>query len=365
MNTSRAPVLAVDIPSGLPADGSPLEGPVVRAARTVTMGLPKRGMMIHPGIEFTGAVTVADLGFPHDLIEDPSIKLNIHSLAEMKLMLPARPPDGHKGTFGTVLILAGSRGMTGAAALAARAASRSGVGLVYSAMPKDLAPVFEPLLVEAVKHVIPSSAGDRFDSRSIKAALGLASEADAVALGPGLSTLRGVSDFVNAFAGKHDGPLVIDADGLNALGENPELLKKRSAPTIITPHPGEMSRLSGISIQQIQSNRIAAAQDFAQRHGVTVALKGAQTIIADPDGETCINTSGNSGLAKGGSGDVLTGLIAGLLAQGLSAGRAARLGVFLHGLAGDKAAQKTGVRAMIPSDVIDCLGKAFRAIEES
>ena len=365
MNKSRAPVLAVDIPSGLPADGADPEGPVVRATLTVTMGLPKLGMLVHPGIEFTGAITVADLGFPKDLIEDPGIKLNIHSLAEMKDMLPARPADGHKGTFGTALILAGSRGMTGASALAARAAARSGVGLVYSAMPKDLAPVFDTLLIEAVKHVIPTTAGDRFDADSTEAALELAKAANSVALGPGLSTRPGVSDFVNAFVKGYDGPLVIDADGLNALGENPECLKERSAPTIITPHPGEMSRLCGVSTKEIQSNRIAAAQEFASRHGVTVALKGAQTIIADPDGQTCINTSGNSGLAKGGSGDVLTGLIAGLLAQGMSAGDTARLGVFLHGLAGDKAAKKIGVRAMIPSDVIEVLGEAFRTIEEA
>lgn len=365
LNASRAPVLAVDIPSGLPADGQPPEGPCVRAASTVTMGLPKIGMLIHPGVEMTGVVSVADLGFPRDLLESDSILVDALEPAEVGAMLPSRPRDGNKGTFGKALILAGSIGMTGAAILAARAARRSGAGLIYCAVPRGLESLLDTLPIETVKRLVPSHAGGRFDAASLGAALEWAAMCGAAALGPGLSTEPGVPEFVHGFLEGFGGSLVLDADGLNALGREPEALKRRAAPTLITPHPGEMARLTGNSIAEIQADRLGAARAFAERYGVVVALKGAQTIVADPDGRASINGSGNTGLAKGGSGDVLSGLLAGLLAQGLDCGRAARIGVFLHGLAADLAAPAIGVRAMVAGDLIHYLSEGFLALEKA
>ena len=365
MNASATPVLAVDIPSGLPSDGAAPEGPCVRAAATVTMGLPKVGMLLHPGIEYTGTVTVNDLGFPPDLIESPQLQLNVFGPDEIGSFLPDRPRNGNKGTFGKALILAGSPGMTGAAVLAARAAGRSGAGLILCGVPRELGPVFDQLLVEAVKRPLPSDSEGRFDAASIEAALQLAEEADAVALGPGLSTQPGVAEFVAALVERYRGPLILDADGLNVLGREPAALRRRSGPAILTPHPGEMGRLIGKSAAEVQCDRLGVARSFAARYNIIVVLKGAQTVIAEPDGQATINASGNTGLAKGGSGDVLTGLVAGLAAQGLSPARAAQVGVFLHGLAGDLAARRIGVRAMTPGDVIDSLGEAFQTVEKA
>ncbi|MCX7013668.1 MAG: NAD(P)H-hydrate dehydratase [Candidatus Sumerlaeota bacterium] len=365
MNAAPAPIIAIDVPSGLPADGAAPEGPCVRAAATVTLGLPKIGLVTYPGLGYAGAVTVADLGFPRDLLESSNLKLSIHGPDEIGSFLPRRPGDGNKGTFGKALILAGSTGMTGAAVLAARAAGRSGAGLIYCGVPAGLEIVFDILLVEAVKRRIPSRAGGRFDEASIDAALAAAREVESVALGPGLSTEPGVAEFVRAILEQYRGALVLDADGLNVLGEEPDVLRRRPGPTIVTPHPGEMGRLIGRSARDVQADRVGIARSFAERHNVVVVLKGAQSVIAEPNGQAALNTSGNSGMAKGGSGDVLTGLIAGLLAQGLDPARAAQAGVFLHGLAGDIAARRHGVRAMTPSDMIECLGEAFQTIEKA
>jgi len=364
INAAQLPVVSVDIPSGLASDGGPIEGPVVRAAHTVTMGLPKLGMVVHPGVEYTGTVTVAALDFPDDLLNDPSIRLNLLTERMIAGLLPPRPLNGHKGTFGSVLIVGGSQGMTGAPVLAARAAMRSGVGLVFCAVAETLQPQVAARLVESLTIALPSSDGRSLDPNSLPRLVEEAKRMDVIALGPGVGLAEGTQQFVLQAVAEIALPMVIDADALNALVGHLDLLRSRRAPTILTPHPGEMARLTGLTTAQVQSDRIGVARKVAADYGVIAVLKGAQTIVAVPDGEAYINPTGNTGLAKGGSGDVLTGLIAGLLAQRIEALSAALCGVFLHGLAADCAADTIPPRAMIASDVTDHLPKAFKTLAQ-
>ncbi|MBI3736308.1 NAD(P)H-hydrate dehydratase [Candidatus Sumerlaeota bacterium] len=367
INASRVPVVAVDLPSGLAAEARQSGGPAVRAAVTITIGLPKLGLVVDPGMRSCGIVSVADIGFPRDLLDDPSISVQLTGLEDAAGLLPRRDPAGHKGTFGKTMILAGSEGMTGAAVLAARAAARSGVGLVYAAYPRPLGTIMESHLVEPVK--LPLTGETRwFESGHAKQALAGADGMQSVALGPGIGQRPETSRFVEEIIRGVKAPLVIDADGLNLIAAHPEgsgILRRRISPTILTPHPGEAARLLGLPVSEIESDRLGAMLSLASQLGIVIVLKGAQTIVTAPDGRRFINPTGNSGLAKGGSGDVLTGLIAGLLGQGLSPLNAALLGVFVHGLAADRAALKQGVRAMIPGDIIETLGEAFIYLEKS
>lgn len=365
VNALKRPVVAVDIPSGLTADGGPIEGPVIRAAFTVTMGLPKLGMLIHPGIEYTGNVIVASLDFPDELLTDPNLKVDLLTESSINALLPYRPTDGHKGTFGSLMVVGGAPGMTGAPILASRAAMRSGTGLVYCATAAELQPLILPRLLEELTLALPSECGACLGMESLGPLLERAPQMRAVALGPGIGQASETQRFVRKAVEMVQRPMVIDADGLNALGGHLDILRTRTASTILTPHPGEMSRLTGLSTAQIQRDRIEVARKLAMDFSVVVVLKGAQTIVADENGSAFINPTGNTGLAKGGSGDVLTGLIGGLLAQGLEALPAAQCGVFIHGLAADLAADTIPPRAMISSDVIAHIGRAFNAVAEA
>lgn len=365
INSARKVVVAVDIPSGLPASGEPIEGPVVRADLTVTMGLPKLGMVIHPGVEFAGKTAVARLDFPDDLINDPAITMELVEDRAIGRRLPERPPAGHKGTFGSALIVGGSPGMTGAPVLASRAAMRSGVGLVFCAIAEALQPQVAARLLEELTIGLSSADGRNLDPSSLESLSGQLARMKAVAVGPGLGRAEQTQQFVRRAVVEIERPMVIDADGLNALGGHMDHLRERKASTILTPHPGEMSRLTGLPVYKIQSDRIGVARRLAHDFGVIVVLKGARTVVAEPGGCTFINPTGNTGLAKGGSGDVLTGLIVGLLAQTGDALGAALCGVFLHGLAADIAARSMPERAIVASDVIDHLPEAMREVEEA
>ena len=365
INASALPVLSVDIPSGLPTDGEPIAGPVVRAGHTVTMGLPKLGMLIQPGVEFSGTVTVASLDFPDDLLDDPDIKINLLTEKMIRDLLPPRPRDGHKGTFGSLLVVGGSPGMTGAPVMAGRAAMRSGVGLVFCASAQDLQPQIAARLLEELTIPLPSTDRLNLDLESLPALRLRATQVRALALGPGIGRSDGTAKLVRRAVEEIQLPMVVDADALDALGGHLDALTGREAPTILTPHPGEMSRLTGLSVSEIQADRIGVAQRLAAAFPVIVVLKGAQTIVADVDGSAYINPTGNTGLAKGGSGDVLTGLIGGFLAQTRQGLPAALCGVFLHGLAADLAADAIPPRAMIASDVIDHLPEAFCEISKA
>jgi ADP-dependent NAD(P)H-hydrate dehydratase / NAD(P)H-hydrate epimerase len=279
-------------------------------------------------------------------------------------LLPARPAAGHKGTFGHTFVIAGSRRYPGAMRLASAGACRSGVGLVTAGVPDSLRDVAAMTLLECMCLPLADTADGALGHDAIEAALDFSKKIESVVLGPGLSTHIETRLFVQALVPRILSPLVIDADGLNLLAEDVSILADRlPKATILTPHPGEMARLAGLDRQEVQARRESVARDFATAHKVTVILKGHETVVASPSGDVAVNTNGNNGMATGGSGDVLAGLLGGLLAQGMSTWDAARLGVWLHGAAGDLAAEKFTARAMLARDIIGLLPAAFASLE--
>jgi hydroxyethylthiazole kinase-like uncharacterized protein yjeF len=276
--------------------------------------------------------------------------------------LPERPAEGHKGTFGHLLIIAGAPGYTGAAKLAVEAAGRSGVGLVTLAMSEAVAPIIAAGLLEATWLTLPSSSSGSIASSALQQALEAADTRDAVMMGPGLTQDDSTAEFVRAFSRQCSKPLLIDADGLNNLAGNAGSLKEAGAPRVLTPHPGEMARLMGATTDAVQADREESAQNLAKNTGSVVVLKGHRTVIAS-SGEIALNETGNSGMGSGGTGDVLAGLIGGLLAQGMDAFDAACAGVYLHGLAGDLAAGYTTERALLARDLLEALPDAWKTLE--
>ena len=358
INKLPTPILSVDLPSGLDADtGNPL-GTCVRADRTVTIGLPKRGLLVHPGAELAGKLEVVDIGFPEQVISAQNIKAHWTTTAQAAEWMPQRPSASHKGTYGRVLVVAGSTGMTGAAALASEAALRAGAGLVTLAIPKQLNPILEGLLPEIM--TLPLSETDT-GSLAISATPTILEYAEktksVLAIGPGLSQNPETVTLVHQLVRENqeqglDLRMVIDADGLNALAHDRKIISLLDRETVLTPHPGEMARLANTPIPTLETDRIRTAQNFANKHSVTLVFKGAPTVTGTPNGDVWINSTGNPGMATGGMGDLLTGIIAGLLAQGVPSERAAALGVYIHGLAGDIASRKLGMHGLIASDVL-------------
>ena len=288
------------------------------------------------------------------------------SRATAAKLLPPRPEDGHKGTFGHVFVIAGSRGFTGALRLTCEAAGRSGCGLVTAGVPRGLGDIAAMTLLESMSRLLPDTPEQAVSGAAVEPALAFAADKSAVVLGPGISTQGDTRIFVHAFVPRCMPPLVLDADALNILAYNLAPLADRApGTTILTPHPGEMARLADVDTKMVQENRAQIAAEFAAAHGAVVVLKGRATVVAHPDGSTAVNTTGNSGMATGGTGDVLAGLLGGLLAQGMSPWDAARLGVWLHGYAGDSAADQFTSRAMLARDVIACIPQAFGALETS
>ena len=342
MNGCGAPVLAIDMPSGLSADGGAPLGTAVRATVTATFGLPKIGQLVYPGVEHTGLLAVVDIGIPDAAIAAVRPRTSLLETEEVGALLPPRPRNAHKGTFGHVLVVAGSRGKTGAALLAAEGAGRAGAGLVTLAVPDDLLPVFEGRVLEAMTVARPrSDAG--WDA--------LLAGRSAVVCGPGLGVTDDSRALVADVIRRVRVPLVLDADGLNVVAGT-SLLRERPAPTIVTPHPGEMARLAGTENAAVQRDRPAVARSFAAAEGVVVVLKGARTIIAAPDGGAAISPTGNPGMATGGTGDVLAGVVGALVAQGLAPFDAAAFGVFAHGAAGDAVAARGGEVGLLARDVL-------------
>lgn len=356
------PVLAVDVPSGLSADsGRPL-GVAVQATVTATFGLAKLGQVLHPGVQHCGALEVVDIGIPEAAFAaDPpwGVVLDADMVANS---LPPRRPEDHKGTFGHVLIVAGSRGKTGAALLAAEACTRSGAGLTTLAVAAALQPVVEGHVPEAMTEPLA-------DGPDGTAALGEPAAVDrllasrtAVVCGPGLGLNQATRALVAHLVRGCRAPLVLDADGLNAVAGT-ALLRERPGPTIVTPHPGEMSRLLGSPTADVQADRVAAARGLARRDGVVVVLKGARTLIADPDGRLAICPAGNPGMASGGMGDALSGILGALLAQHVPAFDAACLGVFVHAAAADAQAEQGGQVGLVASDVIRAIRPTLAALQ--
>jgi NAD(P)H-hydrate epimerase len=351
INQLRAPKVAVDIPSGLDSDrGVPL-GTCIKADLTITFGLPKLGQVIYPGREYVGDLHVVDISIPWQVIIAQELQ---HALLEShELTLPApRKADSHKGHFGHLLVVAGSPGKTGAAAMASEAAVRVGAGLVTLGVPKSLNPILEVKLTEVMTEPLAENVDGVLGPEALKGLLKIMESKTALALGPGLSTLEGPSELICELLLTSSIPVVIDADGLTIVAKNPDVLKRAKCPLILTPHPGEMARLMGISVPQVQADRVGVSRLLAQEFGVIAVLKGAATLVALPDGHLFVNPTGNPGMATGGMGDILTGLIGGLLAQGVEPAEAAKSAVFMHGLAGDRCAQKWGPAGYLATDLL-------------
>ena len=362
MNASGRPVVSVDIPSGIHGTTGRVMGGAVKAYITVAFAFAKLGHVLYPGAEHTGRLVVADIGIPQQLMETVS---GYDFLDEdmMRPMLNRRDRQAHKGHFGHCLIIAGSTGKTGAAALAANSAVRAGSGLVTLAAAESIHTVLEIKTTEVMTVPLSDSGSGHLTNSAFPAIEKLLAGKDAVAIGPGLDRRPGTFALVQNLVETVALPLVIDADGLNALAEDITVLqRKKSTQVILTPHPGEMSRLLGTSIPDVEAIRISVAQEFARNYGVFLVLKGARTIIASPAGTAAINGSGNPGMATGGMGDVLTGIIVSLLGQGYAAWDACRLGVFLHGFAADMVAAEKGEIGINASDVLEKLPYAYNKL---
>jgi NAD(P)H-hydrate epimerase len=351
MNASGVPVFAVDIPSGLNADsGTPL-GVAVQAEATATFGFAKVGQLIYPGVDYVGALAVVDIGIAPEAVAEVRPQRRLLERGDVAALVPVRAPEAHKGTCGHALILAGSTGHSGAALMTAHAVARTGAGLTTLAGPASLNTVFSLGRPEVMTAPLRDSDGFiQFDEAHIRALL---EGKDAVVVGPGIGTHAEAQKLVRFLLSEIALPIVVDADALTCLSHDPGVLTKARARALLTPHPGEMGRLTGGDTAAVQRDRIGAAGAFAQTHGCTLVLKGARSIIAGADGALWINPTGNPGMASGGMGDALSGILGGLLAQGLTPPEAACLGVYVHGEVADHVAARQGQIGLLASDVID------------
>ncbi len=352
INKSLSPVFSIDIPSGLNADTGKPMGICIKARVTASFAHPKAGHILYPGNKYTGRLEVVDIGIPEFITEKFNPRLNLLEDKDVASLFPLRDPEAHKGKFGHLLILAGSTGKTGAAALAANAAMRCGTGLVTLAVPESLNLAMEPQVTEAMTYPLPDDGQGILTESSFEIISKAAEGKDAIAIGPGIGTDKSTKKLIEKLIENMEIPMIMDADCLNLIAENPRILKKAEADIILTPHPGEMARLAGTTTMDIQENRLESARSFAHEFNVTLVLKGANTIISSGDKKAFICTKGNPGMASGGMGDVLTGMIAGFKAQGLSCEDAAAAGVYIHGLCGDELSCKVGSFGFLASDII-------------
>ncbi len=360
--SSRKPevnVFAVDMPSGMNADTGQIMGAAIRADAAATFGMLKTGQLCYPGASLSGSLAVIDISIPAFLYDDVPYSLITSEIAAPDF--PCREEDSHKGSVGHGLVLAGSPGKAGAAAMTGESALRTGCGLCTVACPRGVHAALEAATLEVMTQPLPDEEGT-FSGASVEAALEALEGKSAAALGPGIGRGPRVTDFARAVIARCEVPLVIDADGLNAVAEDPSMLEAAKAPVILTPHPGEMARLTGVTTAEVQADRFGAALSFAGKSGAIVVLKGARTIVALPGGGAMVNLTGNPGMATGGTGDALTGVILGLLCQGLGPDKAAAVGVHLHGLAGDLAAEEMGEEGMIAGDVIKKIPAAIKTL---
>jgi len=358
VNALGVPIVSIDLPTGVSADTHVVDGTAIDASMTVTLGAPKIPLVFPPADSHGGDLVIADIGIPYPVFEElDGAYLEILTRERMREIVPARVADSHKGDFGRVLVVAGSNGRTGAAHLSAVGALRSGAGLVTIATPRSCVPVIAAMAPEYMTEGLDETASGTIDYGAIDRVLDI--KADVIAVGPGLGQAPSTSAFVHALLERAGVPLVLDADALNAfVGEPERLMGRDGVDVIITPHPGEMARLLNTSIERVQSDRLKHAREFAAAHKVHVVLKGHRTVIAGPDGRTFVNLTGNAGMATGGTGDLLTGMLAAWFAQLLDAEAACKLAVYLHGTAGDLAEADEGEVALIATDIAARLGDA-------
>lgn len=363
INASGKPIVSVDIPSGLSADFGTLLGEHVHADLTITMALPKRGLLLYPAAEHVGKLVVVDIGFPTAVREHASVPCHVLDPFHIAAHLTTRRPDTHKGSYGHLLIVAGGLGKTGAGALASLAALRSGTGLVSYALPCSLNAAMEAKLTEVMTIPLPEAEAGVLGTTAAAPILQWAEGKSALILGPGLGTHPETVQCVHEVLRQTRIPVVLDADGLNALAMDSTGIEQIEAPLVLTPHPGELARLLGKTTAAIQTDRLTVARETAQAYNAVVVLKGAHTIIAAPDGTLYLNLTGNPGMATAGSGDVLSGVIGALLGQGYTPSEAACVGVHIHGMSGDLAALALGARSLIAGDLVEYLPEAFQRIE--
>jgi NAD(P)H-hydrate epimerase len=360
MNEALRPVLAVDVLSGLDADTGDLKGWIISAVETVTFGLPKIGHARYPGRLFSGEVKVAAISLPAPLLEDPSIRTEWTDPRSALFRLPVRRLMAHKGESGRVFVLAGSPGMTGAAALCCDAALRAGAGLVTLGVPAGLSPILAVKLTEAMTLPLPETESGAHSPEALPRIREKLEGMGALAAGPGFGRDPKSGELLRALLADCPVPAVVDADGLFLLSPADE--RTFPANCVITPHPGEMARLLGTDVASVQSNSLEVVKSAAARFGCVTILKGPATLIAHPDGRLAVNSSGGPALATGGTGDVLTGIIAACLARGLEPYEAAVAGVYLHGVAGDVAEERFGAPGTVAGDVVAAIPEALRRL---
>ena len=361
LNASGIPIVSIDLPSGLAADTPHRIGNCIDATMTVTLAAPKLPLVLPPGEAYAGDVVIADIGIPHEVLEGlDGPRIELLTPEHVRELIEPRAADSHKGDFGRVTVVAGSMGKTGAAFLSAMGALKSGAGLVTVATPASCLPIVASMAAEYMTEPL-DEAGGSVTAEAVDQVLEL--RQDVIACGPGLGRHAGVTDFVFGLLDRSTVPLVLDADAITVLAADPgRLMGREERDVIITPHPGEMARLVGSTVEDVQANRIEVATNFATTHHLYVVLKGHRTLIATPEGHVFINPTGNPGMATGGTGDVLTGMIAAWLAQLLDAEAACRLAVFLHGAAGDVAEPEEGQVAMTATDLLEHLGEALKQL---
>jgi len=363
LNGGAAPIISLDLPSGLPADSGKVLGPAVRADITIAMAFYKPSHWLYPAAEYCGDVHIVGVDYPQETMSRVSPTARVHSADAIGAMLPSRKPSGHKGTFGRVLAVVGSQGMTGAVILCARGALRAGAGLVTLALPETIAPVIQAAVPEAITLPLPDRNGRLVDP-DILDLLRLAMEqADVMAIGPGLSREPETMDLVCRIIEAFEGKLVIDADAIHAFSGQPDFPAVVAGRAVLTPHPGEFAAMIGSTARDVDDNRLNRVEEFISRQSPALVLKGRPTVIGVPDRSVVVNPTGNTGLSTGGSGDVLTGLMAGLIAGGSSVKDAAVAAPFIHGLAADRWAADFSERSLTPSDVLDELPRILKELE--
>lgn len=365
INKREVPVVAVDIPSGVEADTGRVHNIAVKATHTVTFAAPKLGHILEPGAVFTGQLTVADISIPRFLLKQETLKNNLIMPELIRPYIKRRKRETHKGTYGHVLVVGGSLGMTGAVSMASYAALRAGAGLVTAAVPESLLPVVAASRPEIMTFPLAETGKAAIALEALPAIENLLGAVSVCAVGCGMSRYTEAKAIMNFILEKSGVPLVIDADGINALAEDLSILENRQVPVVLTPHPGEMARLLKKSTKEVQSDRLNIARRFAMEWNVTLVLKGNKTVVATPGGDTYINLTGNPGMATAGSGDVLCGIIAGFIAQGLNPQMAAVAGVYVHGRAGDLASDSKGERGLIALDLVEWLPEVLKEMENS
>ena len=353
VNSFNRPVLAVDIPSGINADNGQICGTCVQADVTATFGYPKIGHAVFPGKRYTGAMEVIDIGIPPHIADAVAPRQRLTTRKKAARSLRPRALDAHKGDTGHLLVIAGSTGKTGAAAMTCLAAMRTGAGLVSLGGPKSLNAAMETMLLEVMTVPLAETGEGALSENAFDQIDQLLKGKRCLATGPGIGTAAETGQLIRKLLRKCEIPMVIDADGLNNIAGHNAILEKLKAPAVLTPHPGEMARLTGLSIARIQRDRTGCARDFAAATGTIIVLKGAGTVVALPDGTVHVNTTGNPGMASGGTGDVLTGIIAGLITQGYSPETSAVAGVYLHGAASDAIAAAGKPIGYLAGDIIE------------